>query len=130
VCVILDSKEERFAASVRALRYGFAAYDRKNLVVRGERYAITNAPNRRDETVNLVAKGGVAGLVDASPDVERDVELVEDLPDFARAGTRLGRVVVRIDGRRVGKTPLVAQEGYEEASLGQRVWYTVEGILE
>ena len=59
-------------------------------------------------------------------DVERDVDLVEDLPDFARAGTRLGLV----DGRRVGETPLVAQEGYEEASFGQRVWYTVEGILE
>ena len=130
VCVILDSKEERFAASVWALRYGFAAYDRKNLVVRGERYAVTNAPYRRDETVNLVAKGSVPGLVDASPDVERDVDLVEDLPDFARAGTRLGRVVVRVDGRRVGETPLVAQGGYEEASFGQRVWYTVEGILE
>jgi D-alanyl-D-alanine carboxypeptidase (penicillin-binding protein 5/6) len=112
------------------LRYGFAAYDRKNLVVRGERYAVTNAPYRRDETVSLVAKGSVAGLVDASPDVERDVDLVEDLPDFARAGTRLGRVVVRVDGRRVWETPLVAQEGYEEASFGQRVWYTVEGILE
>jgi len=47
-----------------------------------------------------------------------DVDLVEDLPDFARAGTR------------VGETPLVAQEGYKEASFGQRVWYTVVGILE
>jgi hypothetical protein len=52
-----------------------------------------------------------------------DVDLIEDLPDFARAGTR-------VDGRRVGETPLVAQEGYKEASFGQRVWYTVEGILE
>ena len=41
-----------------------------------------------------------------------------DLPDFARAGTR------------VGETLLVAQEGHKEASFGQRVWYTVEGILE
>ena len=47
-----------------------------------------------------------------------DVDLVEDLPDFARVGTR------------VGETPLCAQEGYKEASFGQRVWYTVEGILE
>ena len=37
VCVVLDSKEERFAASVRALRYGFAAYGRKDLVVEGQR---------------------------------------------------------------------------------------------
>jgi hypothetical protein len=28
------------------------------------------------------------------------------------------------------ETRLVAKKGYEKASLGQRVWYTVEGILE
>jgi D-alanyl-D-alanine carboxypeptidase (penicillin-binding protein 5/6) len=130
VCVILDSKEDRFAASVRALRYGFAAHDRKDLVVGGKRYAITDAPYRRDETIDLVAEGSVAGLVDASPDVEREVDLTRDLPDSARAGTRLGRVVVKVDGRKVGQTPLVAKEGYEEASFGQRVWYTVGGIFE
>jgi hypothetical protein len=70
--------------------------------------------------------GGARGSRKGRPEVERD----EDLVDFARAGTRLGRVVVRVDGRRVGETPLVAREGYEEASFGQRVWYTVEGILE
>jgi D-alanyl-D-alanine carboxypeptidase len=129
VCVILDSKTERFAASVGALRYGFAAHDRKDLVVEGKRYAITNAPYRRDETIDLVAEGSVAGLVDASPDVEREVDLTRDLPDSAGAGTRLGRVVLKVDGRKVGETPLVAREGYEEASLGQRVWYTVGGIF-
>jgi hypothetical protein len=77
-----------------------------------------------------VAKGSVAGVVDASPEVERDVNLVEDLPDEARAGTRLGRVVVKVDGNEVGETALVAKKGYQKASFGQRVWYTVEGIFE
>ena len=126
VCVILDSKEERFAASVRALRYGFAAYDRTDLVAEGRRYATISVPYRRDESVDLVAKGNVAGLVDASP----DVEFAADPPDSAGAGTRLGRVVVEVDGDRVGQTPLVAKKGYERASLGQRVWYTVGGIFE
>jgi len=126
VCVILDSKEERFAASVRALRYGFAAYDRTDLVAEGRRYATIGVPYRRDESVDLVAKGNVAGLVDASP----DVELAADPPDSPGAGTRLGRVVVEVDGDRVGQTPLVAKKGYERASLGQRVWYTVGGIFE
>ena len=130
VCVILDSQEERFAASVRALRSGFATYDRTDLVVEGKRYATMGVPYRRDESVDLVAKGNVAGLVDASPDVERDVELAADLPDSAAAGTRLGRVVVEVDGDRVGQTPLVAKKGYERASLGERVWYTVGGIFE
>lgn len=130
VCVVLDSKEERFAASVRALRYGFIAHDRTDLVVKGKRYATIDAPYRRDESVDLVAKGDVEGLVDASPDVEREVELVDYPPLSARAGTRLGRVVVKVDGNVVGKTPLVAKEGYEKAPLGQRVWYTVGGIFD
>ncbi|HEX6710484.1 MAG TPA: D-alanyl-D-alanine carboxypeptidase family protein [Rubrobacter sp.] len=130
VCVVLDSVEDRFAASVRVLRYGFSAYDRADLVVRGRRYASVEMPYRREKTVDLVAQGNVDGLVDASPDVERDVDLVKNLPDSATAGTRLGEVVVRVDGKKIGETPLVARKGYEKASWGQRVWYTVEGIFE
>ena len=115
---------------MRALRYGFAAYDRKDLVVEGRRYASVDVPYRRDETVELVAQGSVDGLVDAGPDVEREVDLGEDLPPSARAGTRLGEVVVKVDGKKVGETSLVAKKGYEEASLGQRVWYTVGGIFD
>jgi D-alanyl-D-alanine carboxypeptidase (penicillin-binding protein 5/6) len=129
VCVILDSGEDRFGASMRALRYGFAAFDRKDLVVEGRRYASVDVPYRRDEIVELVARDSVDGLVDASPDVEREVELTEELPDAARAGTRLGEVVVKVDGKKVGETALVAKKGYEEASLGQQVWYTVGGIF-
>ena len=130
VCVVLDAREDRFAASERVLRYGFAAHDRKNLVVEGERYAGIGVPYRRGEIVNLVAQESVDGLMDASPDVERDVDLVDELPDSARAGTRLGEVVVKVDGEKVGETGLLAKKGYEKASLGQRVWYTVEGIFE
>jgi D-alanyl-D-alanine carboxypeptidase len=130
VCVVLGAREDRFAASERVLRYGFAAHDRKNLVVEGERYAGIDVPYRREETVDLVAEERVDGLVDASPDVERDVDLVDDLPDSARAGTRLGEVVVKVDGKKVGESRLLAKKGYEKASLGQRVWYTVEGIFE
>ena len=77
-----------------------------------------------------MAQSSVDGLVDASSDVERNVDLVEDLPDSARAGTTLGEVVVKIDGKKFGETRLLAEKGYERTSLGQRVWYTVEGIFE
>jgi len=129
LCVVLDSREERFAASARTLRYGFLAHDREDLVVGGKRYASIEAPYRRDVSVDLVARRDVAGLVDASPDVERAVDLTDHPPLSARAGTRLGRVVVRVDGKVVGQSPLVAREGYKRPSLGQRVWYTVGGIF-
>ena len=127
VSVILDAREDRFGASIRALEHGFAAYDRVDLVVEGERYARADVPYRRGETVDLVAGESVDGLVDGSPDVERDVSVLEDLPGSARPGTKLGEVEVRVDGERVGESPLVAGRGYDEASLWERVWYTVEG---
>ena len=128
-CVVLDAAEDRFAASARTLEHGFAAYDRRDLVVEGRRYAATEVPYRRAETVDLVARGSVEGLVDKSTRVEREVRVVGELPDSVRTGTRLGEVVVRVDGERVGEAALVAEEGYEEASLGERVWYTVGGIF-
>jgi class 3 adenylate cyclase len=98
--------------------------------VKNKQYATLEAPYKRNEVVDLVAEDDVAGLVDAHPDVEREVELADHPPLGARAGTTLGRVVVRVDGETVGETALVARRGYEKPSLGQRLWYTVGGIFE
>jgi hypothetical protein len=128
VCVVLDARKNRFAASIRALEYGFAAYDHTDLVVEGRRYAGVDVPYRRGETIDLVAERGVESLVDASTRVELETELREEMPDSAKAGVRLGEVVVRVNGKKIGGSSLEAGTGYREASLGDQVWYTVEGI--
>lgn len=127
--VILDAREDRFAASIRALEHAFAAYDRAAVVVEGEKYAGADVPYRRDRSIDLVASRDVEGLVDASPEVRREISITRDLPPSARPGARLGEVVVEVDGRTVGESPLVARRGYEEASLWERVWYTVGGVF-
>ena len=75
-----------------------------------------------------MARESVDGLVDGSSDVEREARVLEDLPGAAEPGAKLGEVVVRVDGEWVGESPLVARRGYDEASLWERVWYTVEGV--
>ncbi|HZY66298.1 MAG TPA: D-alanyl-D-alanine carboxypeptidase family protein [Rubrobacteraceae bacterium] len=129
ITVVLDD-EERFADTITLLEHGFEAYDRRDLVVEDKRYARVNVPYRRGERIGLVARDDVTGLVAGDPKVERKIELVQDLPGSVRPGARLGRIVVRVDGERVGETALVARRGYEEASLGEKLWYTVEGIFE
>ncbi len=128
VSVVLDSKEDRFAASIRALEHGFATYEREELVRGGERYATVEKPYRRGETVELAAKESVDGLVDGDSDVAREARVFEDLPGSAEAGAKLGEIVVMVDGERVGESPLVARRGYDAASLWERVWYTVQGV--
>lgn len=130
VAVFLDSQEDRFAAAVRTLEHGFTTYDREDLVKGGERYANADVPYRRGERISLVAKKDIEGLVYDGSDVERETKIMKELPDSARRGTKLGEIVVRVDGERVGEAALVARKGYEEASVWQRLWYTVEGIFE
>jgi D-alanyl-D-alanine carboxypeptidase (penicillin-binding protein 5/6) len=128
ISVVLDAREDRFAASIHELEHGFAAYDRVNLVTEGKEYASADVPYRRGETVDLVAKENVDGLVDGNSRVERGVRVFEDLPASAKPGTKLGEIVVRVDGVRAGESPLVARKGYEEASLWERVWYTASSL--
>jgi D-alanyl-D-alanine carboxypeptidase (penicillin-binding protein 5/6) len=131
VAVVLDAvAEDRFAASVRALEYGFEAYDRKDLVREGERYAGVAVPYRRGQEVALLAQEDVRGLVGGGREAEMRAEVPEEPPAEARRGQVLGEVVAYVDGERVGASPLVAARGYEEASLWERLWYTTGGLLD
>jgi D-alanyl-D-alanine carboxypeptidase (penicillin-binding protein 5/6) len=130
VSVVLNAEGSRFAATVEALEFGFGSFDREELVVRGERYAEAAVPYRRGESVDLVAARSVEDLIGEGARVEREVEVMEELPRSAEPGETLGEVVVRVDGERVGESPLVTPEGYERTSLWERLWYTVEGFFE
>lgn len=129
VAVFLDAREDRFAAAVRTLEHGFAAYDREELVFEGERYAERDLPYRRDEEVGLIAGEPVEGLVWEGAEVEREVEVAKELPPEVKKGRRLGTVTVSVAGEVVGESPLLARTGYDRASVWERVWYTVGGVF-
>jgi D-alanyl-D-alanine carboxypeptidase (penicillin-binding protein 5/6) len=125
-----EDSNQRFLAGESLLEYAFERYERRPLVNQDEVYGEAPLPYRPDESVQLAATGEVAGLVDAESDVERRVTTQEELPPSASAGDELGEVEVLVNGRRVGESPLVAQEGYEEASLWQKTRSTAGGLLE
>lgn len=127
ISVVLDAPD-RYGESTDILDYGFAAYDRRSLVTEGERYDSIQAPYRRDEEVPLVASKGIAALVDSDSRVKTSTSVMEDLPPSARRGDRLGEVVLRVDGERVGRVALVADAAYEEAPVWQRAWYSVSEL--
>ena len=131
IAVVLgaDDSDERFRAAEAILEYGFSNYDREDLVAQDEVYEESPLPYRPEEFVALAATRDVTGLVDSSSDVERRITVQEELPPSASAGEELGEVEVLVDGQRVGESPLVAQEGYEEASLWRKATYTVGRFL-
>lgn len=128
IAVVLDD-EQRFDDAATMLEYGFVAYDRRALISEGKKYSEAVVPYRPEEKIDLVAAESVQGLVDESPDVEQRVQVRKELPASVTPGTRLGTVVVSLDGERVGESALVARQGYEEASPWQKLWYTVERVF-
>jgi serine-type D-Ala-D-Ala carboxypeptidase (penicillin-binding protein 5/6) len=124
-----EDSEEHFRASETILEYAFTRYDSKVLVSQDEIYEEVPLPYRRGESMELVATKDVSAVVDDSSEVQRRIT-TEELPLSASAGEELGEVEVLVDGQSVGSSPLVAQEGYEEASLWDRVWYAVEGLAQ
>ena len=137
IAVVLDAASEdgtpgdRFEDAEAILEHAFGRYDREALVARNEPYEELPLPYRRGESIELVATEDVFGPVDAASaeGVERRVTMGEP-PASARAGQELGEVEVLIDGQSLGRSPLVARRGYEEASLWQRARYTVGGLFQ
>jgi D-alanyl-D-alanine carboxypeptidase (penicillin-binding protein 5/6) len=98
-------------------------------VHQGDVYEGAPLPYRWGESVELTATEEVAAPIASSSEVERRVT-TEELPQEAEAGEELGEVEVFVDGQSIGRSALVAKEGYEEASLWDRVLYSVRGIAE
>ena len=124
IAVVLDDgvDPERFQDARSILDYAFNTYKHQTLVNQDEVYDEEHLPYRRGASVELIAKQDVAAPVNAGSQVERRVT-TEELPSEAEAGQELGEVEFFVDGQSAGSSPLVAQEGYEEATLGEKAWY-------
>jgi serine-type D-Ala-D-Ala carboxypeptidase (penicillin-binding protein 5/6) len=129
IAVVLDAAEDlqRYEAATTALEYGFGEYEHEPLVERGDPYAELKLPYRRGETVNLVADRDVSALAGPGMEVERR-PTNKEAPPSAETGRKVGTVKVSVEGHSVGSSPLVVQEGYEEASLWQKVTYWAGGL--
>jgi serine-type D-Ala-D-Ala carboxypeptidase (penicillin-binding protein 5/6) len=127
IAVILGARDDqyRFEAAQVVLGYGFDSYQRRPLVQRGKVYKESPLPYRQGESVKLAAAKEVAGPTGPGLKVERRIT-EEELPLAARVGQELGTIEVLVDAQSVGSSPLVAEKGYEEASLWDKARYAVE----
>ena len=126
IAVVLgaEDSEQRFQAARQILEYGFNRYELQPLVQQGDVYEGAPLPYRWGESVELSATEEVAAPIASSSEVERRVT-TEELPQEAEAGEELGEVEVFVDGQSIGRSALVAKEGYAEATLWDKARYAV-----
>ncbi len=131
ITAILGASEDqyRFTAAEILLAYGFEDYERQPLVNKDEQFEKLEVPFRRDESVALVAEKEVVGTAGPGLKVENKVK-TNELPAEAKAGQEVGTVETVVNGQKIGQSPLVTKNGYEEASFWTKTWYRIRSIFE
>jgi len=101
------SEYARDADTLKLLDYGFSLYHPVQPVNRGEEVASPKLDYRSDH-LPLTAKRTLSVNVRRGQHVATQVSAPDEISGAVRQGQVLGRVTVRVDGRRAAATPLVA----------------------
>jgi serine-type D-Ala-D-Ala carboxypeptidase (penicillin-binding protein 5/6) len=121
IAVVLGAPTEsdRDAGVQSLLEYGFSLYEPRT-VVRAEE-VLADPPVDSEGTVELIARRPVDVTARRDQAVETSVDAPAELAGPVRRGERLGEVVVTVDGREAGSSPLVAASSAPAPSLGDDV---------
>ncbi|MEO7197107.1 MAG: D-alanyl-D-alanine carboxypeptidase family protein [Solirubrobacterales bacterium] len=101
------SESERDADAAQLLDYGYSLYKHERPVTEGEEVA-TAAVRYEDDPLALRARRGVGVEVRADQDLGTAVDAPEEVEGPIAKGDVLGRATVTLDGKVIGRVPLVA----------------------
>jgi D-alanyl-D-alanine carboxypeptidase (penicillin-binding protein 5/6) len=128
ISVVLGApgEAERDQATLDLLEYGFSLYRREHPVEPGAPLASAEV-RYQDETLPLLAAGGVEVAARRDQDLAIAVDAPAEVEGPIARGERLGRATVTLDGELVERVPLRAERAVNEASLLQRYDAAVPG---
>ncbi|MCO5326446.1 MAG: D-alanyl-D-alanine carboxypeptidase [Solirubrobacterales bacterium] len=110
------SESERDAASEELLDYGYSLYREREPFADGEELASADV-RYRDESLGLVADGTVGARIRADQEFDTRVNAPAEVEGPIEVGEKLGHATVLLDGKRVGRVPLVAAEDVAAPSI-------------
>jgi serine-type D-Ala-D-Ala carboxypeptidase (penicillin-binding protein 5/6) len=123
------TESTRDADTLALLRYGLASLKRITPVRRGERLATAKLRYRETDMVPLVAGRTVREVVRRG----HRARVAVDAPAVVRgpkpAGARVGTATVRVDGRVVGRVPVVTAAAVPEVGVVERAFGGTDGLV-
>lgn len=131
--VVLGSPFEGFTDSAALLNHGFAAYERRHLVLRGQRFDPVPIESR---LVTVEAGGTLTARVRRGLEAGLRVLLDAGVALPVEAGDRVGELVVEMGDDEVGRVALLAAEtvgadapAAPSGPLARRVWEAVSAFV-
>ena len=122
------SEADRDAETLELLQYGLSLYRSRVAVARGEELAEAELEYQGDR-LELIAKRRVTVSRRSGQRVRIEVDAPEEVSGAVERGETLGRVLVTVDGRVEGSSPLVAADLASAASLGEKAVYFAQQPL-
>jgi D-alanyl-D-alanine carboxypeptidase (penicillin-binding protein 5/6) len=113
------SEAVRDEDNLELLDYGFSLYRARRPVERGEKLADPKL-DYRDDHLELAAKRSIETSVRKGQRLRTVIEAPDEVSGAIERGETLGRVVVKVDGRFAGSSPLVAAESVPAATPLQK----------
>jgi D-alanyl-D-alanine carboxypeptidase (penicillin-binding protein 5/6) len=126
ISAVLGTRSEaaRDAETAKLLDYGFSLYKPTRPVAAGVQLADPEL-DWRDERLSLIAERAVKISAREGQEVETEIDAPTEVSGAVEEGEALGSVLVRVDGRKAGSSPLVAAESVEGATLVDKAVVTV-----
>ena len=106
IAVTLRDRED-WADHAALYDYGFAAYERRCAVLRGEEYVLAPVRGGEKESVPLAAGESFFYPLTAGEELAVSARLPEDLTAPLAAGQTVGELTVSLNGIELGRVPLV-----------------------
>jgi D-alanyl-D-alanine carboxypeptidase (penicillin-binding protein 5/6) len=118
-----SSSKERFNDSAKLINYGFANYENKKIVSKGEVYSTLKINNGREKECELIALDDIYLCVknDGSEVVETALSVPENIYAPVLQGQEIGEIIISLNGKEVVKNALVSKNEYKKAGFTDRL---------
>lgn len=118
-----SSSKERFNDSAKLINYGFANYENKKIVLKGEVYSTLKINNGREKECELIALDDIYLCVknDGSEVVETALSVPENIYAPVLQGQKIGEIIISLNGKEVVKNALVSKNEYKKAGFTDRL---------
>ena len=120
VAVVLGEPSEPFSDAAALLNYGFAAFDRRTLVERGERLGVVDVGGRE---IPLTAGDSLRGLVPADRPIRRTVVLDDHVAYPPAVGSRIGVLRLSAGTAELGEVPAIVADVPPPPPPGSGPWW-------
>jgi serine-type D-Ala-D-Ala carboxypeptidase (penicillin-binding protein 5/6) len=120
------SEAARDAEALALLKWAFASHRVATPVTRGAAYARPAVQHRSDEHVDVVATRSLRTLLRRDAHVRLVVDVPRELAGPLPARAVVGSATVRVDGRAIGRVPLVTTRAVPAVGLLEQVGRAVD----